>query len=86
MLRGLGSLLSRPGSAALFIISSLRTDARIPTDLKEAISVVERNIRLEARLIDDLLDFNRLIKGKLELTMYAVDMHALIKNVVEICR
>jgi CheY-like chemotaxis protein/anti-sigma regulatory factor (Ser/Thr protein kinase) len=41
---------------------------------------------IAARLIDDLLDFNRLIKGKLELTMEVVDVHTLIKNVVEICR
>jgi CheY-like chemotaxis protein len=37
-------------------------------------------------LIDDLLDFNRLIKGKLEITTSPVEVHDLIENVVEICR
>jgi signal transduction histidine kinase len=78
--------LRTPLQPALAIISCLRADARVPADLQEDISAIARNILLEARLIDDLLDFNRLIKGKLELTMDGVDMHALIRNVVEICR
>ena len=78
--------LRTPLHPALAILTSLHGDTRIPADLQEDISVVARNIRLEARLIDDLLDFNRLIKGKFELTMEVVDVHTLIKNVVEICR
>jgi signal transduction histidine kinase len=78
--------LRTPLNPALAIISSLHGDARIPAELREDIAIVARNIRLEARLIDDLLDFNRLIKGKLQLTTGVVDVHALIESVIEICR
>ena len=44
-----------------------------------------RNVRLEARLIDDLLDFSRIISGKLELHREPLDLHALIRGVVDIC-
>lgn len=78
--------LRTPLNPALAIVSSLQGDSRLPDDLQEDIAIVARNIRLEARLIDDLLDFNRLIKGKLELSTAVIDMHALIENVVGICR
>jgi signal transduction histidine kinase len=78
--------LRTPLNPALAIISSLHGDPRIPQELREDMAIVARNIRLEARLIDDLLDFNRLIKGKLQLSTSVVDMHALIESVVEICR
>jgi signal transduction histidine kinase len=78
--------LRTPLNPALVIASSMEVDARVPEDLRPDIAVIARNIRLEARLIDDLLDFNRLVKGKLEITTSPVDVHELIPNVVEICR
>lgn len=77
--------LRTPLNPALAIISSLQDDPRITGDLRDDIDIVARNIRLEARLIDDLLDFNRLIKGKLQLVTEVVDIHGLIESVVEIC-
>lgn len=78
--------LRTPLNPALAIVSSLQGNPRVPPELREDISIVARNIRLEARLIDDLLDFNRLIKGKVELMKEPADAHALIESVVEICR
>jgi CheY-like chemotaxis protein len=48
--------------------------------------VVLRNIQLETRLIDDLLDFHRIIKGNLNFAAVPVDVHAMIRNVVAICQ
>jgi signal transduction histidine kinase len=78
--------LRTPLNPALVIASSMEIDARVPEELRPDIAIIARNIRLEARLIDDLLDFNRLIKGKLEITTSPVEVHELIENVVEICR
>lgn len=78
--------LRTPLNPALAIVSSLEGDPRVPPELREEIAIIARNIRLEARLIDDLLDFNRLIKGKFELLTDTVDVHELIESVIAICR
>jgi signal transduction histidine kinase/ActR/RegA family two-component response regulator len=78
--------LRTPLNPVLAILSSLAMDKDVPEHLHEDVIVMRRNIELEARLIDDLLDFNRIARGKLELDRTIVDMHSLIEAVVEICR
>ena len=56
----------------------------LPSDLREEIATIRRNIQLEARLIDDLLDFNRIIRGKMELHFEVVDAHRLLREIVEV--
>src|SRR6202011_1305195 len=47
--------------------------------------MVRRNVELEARLIDDLLDLTRISKGKLQLVCGTVVAHALLNSALEIC-
>jgi signal transduction histidine kinase/CheY-like chemotaxis protein len=44
----------------------------------EAVAVIDRNARLQAELIEDLLDMSRIISGKLRLNMQPVDLEAVI--------
>lgn len=78
--------LRTPLNPALAIVSSLQNDPHLPPELRSDVGILARNIRLEARLIDDLLDFNRLIKGKLDLNTEVVDMHSVVASVLQICR
>ena len=55
-------------------------------ELAEAVSLIRRNVALEARLIDDLLDITRITHGKLELDLQPVDVHGLIRHALDICR
>jgi K+-sensing histidine kinase KdpD len=48
--------------------------------------MIRRNIELETQLIDDLLDFTRITKHKMQLRFAPVDAHQAVSNVVEICR
>src|SRR5438874_8208662 len=48
--------------------------------------MIERNVELERRLIDDLLDLSRISRGKLELSRELVDLHRVVENAVKICR
>ncbi len=48
--------------------------------------MIRRNVALEARLIDDLLDISRIEHGKLQLNLEVVDVHEAIRKAVEICR
>jgi CheY-like chemotaxis protein len=46
--------------------------------------MIHRNIELEAKLIDDLLDLNRVARGKLELQLKAVDAVSVIDHVLDL--
>jgi signal transduction histidine kinase len=48
-----------------------------------ALTVIRRNADLQARLIDDLLDTNRLISGTMKLAMEPVDLEALMNGALE---
>lgn len=49
------------------------------------LEMVRRNIELEARLIDDLLDVSRIVRGELRLDRRRLDVHEQIRRAVEIC-
>ncbi len=77
--------LRTPLNPVTAILSSLTGDPTVPEHLREDVAVMRRNIELQARLIDDLLDFNRIIRGKLQLSRTEVDVHELIRAVILIC-
>jgi len=43
-----------------------------PDDLKQGLSTIERNARVQAKLIEDLLDMSRIISGKIRLEVQRV--------------
>src|SRR5262249_36447236 len=77
--------LRTPLTPVLFAVSSLleskRNEALLPT-----LEMIHRNIELEARLIDDLLDLSRLSRGQLRLDLEVVDVHEAVRQAIEICR
>jgi PAS domain S-box-containing protein len=54
--------------------------------LREILERIRRNVELEARLIDDLLDMTRIVRGKLELTQGPADLRAIVDRAVTTCR
>jgi len=52
-------------------------------DLQSAIAIIRRNAEMQAGLIDDLLDTNRLISGHVRLEMTDVDVPALLLTTVQ---
>jgi hypothetical protein len=67
-------------------VESLETEPTQTQDTKSALTMIRRNIELETQLIDDLLDFTRIARDKMQLRFVPVDAHLAISNVVEICR
>jgi CheY-like chemotaxis protein/two-component sensor histidine kinase len=63
-------------------IAALQRDPTISDPVRADLQTIQRNIELEALLIDDLLDLTRIIHGKLELHSDAVDVHALIEHAI----
>jgi PAS domain S-box-containing protein len=78
--------LRTPLTPVLMTAAALREDSRLPADVRAELGMIERNVALEARLIDDLLDLTRIAKGKLQLREEMCDVHSLIGLVVEILR
>ena len=57
-----------------------------PAMLRQALEAIERNARLQARLVDDLLDISRVVSGKLRLEREPVEMGAVVAAAVETVR
>lgn len=77
--------LRSPLTPVLALASALENDAAVPPELRDDLSMIRRNVELEVRLIDDLLDLTRIARGKLRLTPQPVDAHALLRNAVRTC-
>jgi signal transduction histidine kinase len=48
--------------------------------------MIARNVQLEARFIDDILDISRLRHGKLEIANEPLDIHDVVRSAIEISR
>jgi PAS domain S-box-containing protein len=78
--------LRTPLMPVLMTVQALQDDrSPTPAALADALDVIRRNVELEARLIDDLLDLTRISKGKLQLNVDTVDLHAVIRSAMDIC-
>lgn len=78
--------LRTPLTPVLAAVRLLEGAPHLPADLAEDAQIIRRNVELEARLIDDLLDLTRVAKGKLQLSLETVDVHGAIAAVLEIFR
>ncbi len=77
--------LRTPLTPVLIAVSSMLESNPDPA-LLPALEMIRRNVELEARLIDDLLDVSRIVGGRLRLDLEVVDIHQAIRRAVEICR
>jgi PAS domain S-box-containing protein len=74
--------LRNPLSPALMAAATLTAWPGLPDRVREMAAVIKRNIQLEARLIDDLLDVARATRGQLDLRKQVLDVHEVIHNAV----
>jgi signal transduction histidine kinase/CheY-like chemotaxis protein len=77
--------LRNPLSPVITMVSELDKMTDSP-GARNAIEIIRRNVELEARLIDDLLDITRIAHGKLQLTPETIDAHRSIHRALEICQ
>jgi two-component system, chemotaxis family, CheB/CheR fusion protein len=74
--------LRTPLTPVLAVVANLAEDSRLPQDARAALVLARRNIELEARLIDDLLDLTRVSRGKLEIHREAADLRPVLEHAV----
>lgn len=84
-LAALSHELRTPLTPVLMAAVELEQNQTLPAHVQRDLAMIRRNIELEARLIDDLLDLTRIASGKLELRTTAMDVHAGVRSAVAIC-
>jgi signal transduction histidine kinase/ActR/RegA family two-component response regulator len=77
--------LRNPLTPVIAMVDELEASASQSPQTSQALEVIRRNVELEARLIDDLLDVTRIAKGKLQLTLETVCVHQILHRAHEIC-
>jgi PAS domain S-box-containing protein len=80
--------LRTPLTPVLIAASSLleKGGRALDPSVRSVLEMVQRNVELESRLIDDLLDVSRIARGRLVLDLKIVDVHLAIRDCVGICR
>ncbi len=76
--------LRTPLTPVLFGVSSMLDSSTAP-EQRRVLEMIRRNIELEARLIDDLLDLSRFSRGQMRLDFEIIDIHEAIQRAIEIC-
>jgi len=78
--------LRTPLGAILGWTQVLRRGARTQADVHRGLEIIERNARTQTQLIDDLLDMNRIIAGKMRLEVHPLDPTVAIEGALETVR
>src|SRR3989440_2881237 len=83
-LAALSHELRTPLTPALAAATYLGDNAeKLPPEFVQDVQIIKRNVQLQARLIDDLLDLTRVTRGKLHLDLEGCDAHTVIRDAIE---
>ena len=75
--------LRTPLTAVFGWVQMLQSRTIDPATREKALEVIERNIRLQAQLVDDLLNLSQIVTGKLQIRREIIDPFQLIKTTME---
>jgi PAS domain S-box-containing protein len=78
--------LRTPLTPVLLTVSLMESHPALPPELREDVATIRRNVELESRLISDLLDLTRIVRGKLQFDVQTVDVHLLLRAAIDICQ
>jgi signal transduction histidine kinase len=75
--------LRTPLTAIVGWVHILKEGQNSPDLIRRAVKTIERNLNVQNRLIADLLDVSRIVSGKLDVEMAALDLPALVRASVD---
>ncbi|HEY8668227.1 MAG TPA: PAS domain-containing protein [Tepidisphaeraceae bacterium] len=78
--------LRTPLTPVLATVQLLERDPSLNEEMRESVTLIRRNVELEAKLIEDLLDLTKISRGKLDLQLTHVDLHEKLRHVLQICQ
>jgi signal transduction histidine kinase len=76
--------LRTPLTPVYMAVHSLLRENGLPPDVRESLVLIQRNIRMESRLIDELLDITRIERGKMELLCEPLNVQATLKQAIQV--
>ena len=85
-LAALSHELRTPLTPVLMLAAEMEQSADLPEAVRRDFALIRKNVELEARIIDDLLDITRITRGKLALRFETVEVHGLIEHALVILR
>jgi PAS domain S-box-containing protein len=85
-LAALSHELRTPLTPVLMAVAAMDLNSELAPELRDAMAMIRRNVELEAKLIDDLLDLSLALSGKLRLNLETVELNEVVHHVYEICR
>lgn len=78
--------LRTPLNPILLVVTAMLERPASPQEVSTNLEMIRQNVNLQARLIDDLLDMMRIVRGKLALQWEVADCNQMIRQAVHICR
>jgi PAS domain S-box-containing protein len=78
--------LRTPLTPVLMAVSAISSEKGLSHDVHDALDMIQRNIKVEARLIEDLLDLTRISRNKLELELEDLDVHMALQQALKACQ
>jgi signal transduction histidine kinase len=85
-LAALSHELRTPLNPVLLLATEAAGNLQLPAEVRTDFETIAKNVTLEARLIDDMLDLTRIARGKLALEMRPADVHASLQDALEMVR
>ena len=79
----MGSRFMMPSCSEIMAISptiGIHPRRSISPEIRANFDLILKNVNLEARLIDDLLDLTRITRGKLHLDQHGYTLHAILRD------
>ncbi len=81
-LAALSHELRTPLNPVLLLASEAAENPELSADVRRDFETIRKNVELEARLIDDLLDLTRIVRGKLTLDSAACDLRRILEDAI----
>ena len=78
--------LRTPLTPVQFALHFIRRTPELPASVYESAETIRRNVELEARLVDDLLDVSQIVDGRMEVSLAPVDLHDCLGQAIHDCR
>jgi PAS domain S-box-containing protein len=66
--------------------SALLADPNVTPSISKYAAIIQRNVELEARLVDDLLDLSRIMTGNLHMELRPLELNSLIREICDTFR
>jgi PAS domain S-box-containing protein len=82
-LAALSHELRTPLNPILGWITMMQAQRLTPEKTVEALEIIDRNVRQQIRLVDDLLEISRVVQGKLKLELRSMDLVTTLQNAID---